>query len=80
MTAKRVSIGDSLTGGVVVLQKQLKVFEEVCMDENFRKLFNELNKRGQSSIHKSDYLDSLTNKYYSLIQEVRACALYLLRY
>ena len=61
MTTKTVSIGDSLTGGVVRLQKKLEVFEEVCMDENFTKLFNELNKRGQSSIHKSDYLDSLTS-------------------
>jgi len=61
MTAKTVSIGDSLTGGVVRLQKKLEVFEEVCMDENFTKLFNELNKRGQSSIHQSDYLDSLTS-------------------
>ncbi len=61
MTAKTVLIGNSLTGGVVVLQKQLEVFEEVCMDENFTKLFNELNKRGQSSIHQSDYLDSLTS-------------------
>ena len=61
MTAKTVSIGDSLIGGVVRLQKKLEVFEEVCMDENFTKLFNELNKRGQSSIHQSDYLDSLTS-------------------
>ena len=61
MTAKTVSIGDSLIGGLVRLKKKLEVFEEVCMDENFTKLFNELNKRGQSSIHQSDYLDSLTS-------------------
>ena len=29
MTAKTVSIGDSLTGGVVRLQKKLEVFEEI---------------------------------------------------
>ena len=61
MTAKTATIGDSFIGGVVRLQKKLEVFEEVCMDENFTKLFNELNKRGQSSIHQSDYLDSLTS-------------------
>jgi hypothetical protein len=41
MTAKTVSIGDSFIGGVVRLKKKLEVFEEVCMDENFTKLFNE---------------------------------------
>ena len=61
MTEKTATTGDSFTGGVVHLQKKLEVFEEVCMDENFTKLFNELNKRGQSRFHKSDYLDSLTS-------------------
>ena len=59
MTAKTTS--ELVLSGLVHLQNDLGEFEEVCMDENFTKLFNELNKRGQSTIHKSDYLDSLTS-------------------
>ena len=60
MPAIAAAIGDPLINELTCLQKHLVKFEEDCMDENFTKLFNELNKRGQSIFHKSDYLDSLT--------------------
>ena len=63
MSAKSSDIGDPFINSYEYLQKSLNVlFEEDCFDDNLKKLFNELNNRGKSTIHNSDCLESLTSK------------------
>ena len=68
MSAKSSKYADSFRGNLEFLQKYLVEFEEVCGDENFTKLVDELNKRGQSTIPDPNYLESLTTK--KLLQDI----------
>ena len=48
--------------GLTELEENFVLFEDVCLDGNFTKLVDEVNKKGQSTIQYPDYLDSLTVK------------------